>query len=271
MQLRLDRRFALPTVTLALIGLGAFVTLVKSIAIIPVGKVGVTDLFGQISEQTLDPGVHFKHPLAKVVKFSTQTKEVKETAQAPSKEGLTVTVDVSILYRLDPAKAKQIYQTIGTNYEEVILIPQFRSLIRAATASYESKTLYTTNRENLSQQLRDSLNKTLNARGIFVEDTPLRNVSLPKDVQQSIQAKLQAEQDSERMQFVLQKERQESERKRIEAQGNADAQRILSQSLSDRVIQFRQIEATQRLAESQNAKVIILGGDQKGTPMILQP
>ncbi len=270
MQLRFSR-FTFLTVALTLIGLGTLVTLVKSIAFISVGQVGIVDLFGQVSNQTLDSGVHLKHPLAKVVRFSIQTKEVKETAQAPSREGLIVTVDISILYRLDPTKAKQIYQTIGTNYEEVILIPQFRSLIRAATASYESTTLYTTNRENLSQQLRDSLNKALRDRGVIVEETPLRNVSLPESIQQSIQARLQAEQDSQRMEFVLQKERKESDRKRIEAQGNADAQKILSQSLNDRVIQFRQIEATQKLAESQNAKVIILNGDSKGTPMILQP
>ncbi|KAM3102707.1 prohibitin family protein [Phormidesmis sp. 146-12] len=270
MQLRLSR-FTFPKAALIAIGLGALVTLVKSMTIIPTGQVGVVDLFGQVSNQTLDPGVHLRHPFAKVVTFSTQTKEIKETTQAPSKEGLIVNVDVSILYRLDPAKAKQIYQTIGTNYEEVILIPQVRSLIRAATASYESTTLYTTNRDNLSQQLRDSLNKALSDRGVIIEETPLRNVTLPESIQQSIQARLQAEQDSQRMEFVLQKERKESDRKRIEAQGNADAQKILSQSLSDRVLQFRQIEATQKLAESQNAKVIILNGDSKGTPMILQP
>jgi prohibitin 1 len=271
MQLSLSRRFVLPTITLTLMGLGALVALVKSITVIPTGQIGVVDLFGRVSEQSLEPGIHFKHPLAKVVQLSTQIREIKETTQAPSKEGLMITVDVSLLYRLDPTKAKQIYQTIGTNYEDVILIPQFRSLIRGTTAQYEAKTLYTTNRQNLSQQLRDDLNKVLAARGVIVEDAPLRNVILPENLQQSIQAKLQSEQESQRMEFVLQKERQESERKRIEAQGNADAQRILSQSLSDRVIQFRQIEATQKLAESQNTKVIILGGDQKAGSVLLQP
>ncbi|MGB8700600.1 MAG: prohibitin family protein [Thermosynechococcaceae cyanobacterium] len=260
-----------PFILIALGGIGLLVALLRSLVAVPAGSVGIVDLYGRLSGDTLPPGLHFKNPLAKVTFFSTQTKELKETAQAPSKEGLMVTLDVSILYRLDPAKAREVYQTIGTEYDQVILVPQFRSLIRNSSAQFDAIALYTSQRQALSQQLRDDLHKILAPKGILVEDTPLRNVVLPENVQNSVQAKIQAEQDSERMKFVLQKERQESDRKRIEAQGTADAQRIIAQGLSDRILQFRQIEATEKLAQSQNAKIVIVGADQKSPPLILQP
>jgi prohibitin 1 len=265
-------RYNKPTlVALSFLGFGLIMAVFRSLVAVPAGFVGIVDLYGQVSTETLSPGLHFKNPLAKVTFFSTQTKEIKETAQAPSKEGLMVTLDVSILYRLDPAKAREIYTTIGTEYDQVVLIPQFRSLIRNSSAQFDAIALYTSQRVALSQQLRDNLQKVMAPKGILVEETPLRNVVLPENVLNSVQAKIQAEQDSERMKFVLQKERQESDRKRIEAQGTADAQKIISQGLSDRILQFRQIEATEKLAQSQNAKIVIVGADQKSPPLILNP
>lgn len=253
------------------IGIGLLIALIRSIQVIPTGEIGITDLYGQVSDQPLTPGVHLKNPLARTIKFSTQTREAKEVLEAPTKEGMTLSVDLSILYRIDPAKAKTLYQTVGTNYEEVILVPQVRSLIREATANYEANALYTRDRQRLSQQLRENLNKTLSDRGIIIEDTPLRNVKLPDAIEQAIQQKLKAEQESQQMKFVLDKERQEADRKRIAAQGDADAQRILSQGLSDRALQFRQIEAMQKLAESQNSKVVIMGSGEQKAPILLQP
>lgn len=261
---------SLPTIALGSVGVITLLILMRSLVVIPTGQIAVVDLYGNVADQPLTPGIHFKNPFAQLIKFSSQTREVKETLQTPSKEGLMLTIDVSILYRLDPAKAKHLYQSVGTNYEEVLLKPQVRSLVRGATANYEARTVYTSDRQSFAQQLRDQLNQILSDRGIVVEDTPLRNVKLPESIEQAVQEKLKAEQDSQRMKFVLDRERQEAERKRIEAQGNADAQRILSQGLSDRALQFKQIEATQKLAESQNTKVIILGNDAK-TPMMIQP
>lgn len=265
-----NRRSTLPALlAFTLLG-GGLITLVRSIVVIPTGEIGLTDLYGQVDDQPLTPGLHIKNPMARVVSFSTQTREVKETLETPTKEGLILKVDVSVLYRIDPTKAKQIYQTIGMNYEDVVLAPQVRSLIRGATANYEAKTVYTSDRQNLAQQLRDSLNKTLNDRGIVIEDAPLRNVKLPDSIEQAVQEKLKAEQETQRMKFVLDKERQEADRKRIEAQGNADAQRILAQGLSDQTLRYKQIEAMQQLSNSQNAKVIVVSGDQKA-PVMLQP
>jgi regulator of protease activity HflC (stomatin/prohibitin superfamily) len=257
-------------IAFALLGFGGLITLLRSVIVIQTGEIGIVDLYGQISDQPLTPGLHLKNPLARLTTFSTQIREVKENLATPTKEGLMLNVDISVLYRIDPDKAKQLYQTVGTNYEEVILAPQVRSLIRGATASYELNTIYTSDREKLAQQLRENLNRTLRDRGIIVEETPLRNVKLPDSLEQSVQEKLKAEQDTHRMKFVLDKERQEADRKRIEAQGNADAQKILSQGLTDQTLRFKQIEAMQQLAKSQNSKVIVLSGDQK-SPMIFQP
>jgi regulator of protease activity HflC (stomatin/prohibitin superfamily) len=252
-------------------GIGFVLFLLKSIAVVPTGSIGVVDVLGRVSDQPLHPGVHLVNPVARVVKFSSQTKEIMETAEAPSKDGLIITADVSILYHIDPAKAKQVYQTIGTNYEQVVIVPQVRSLIRNATASYESQMLYTAKRQDFSQQLRKELSQVLEARGFIVEDAPLRNVKLPDSIQESIQKKLQAEQESQRMQFVLQQERQEAERKRIAARGTADAQRIIAQGLNDNVLRFREIEATEKLAGSENSKVVVVGGETKSPTLLLQP
>jgi regulator of protease activity HflC (stomatin/prohibitin superfamily) len=136
-------RLNLPIAALSVASLGILIALARMITIIPTGNVGVVDLFGQIAQQPLDPGLHLKHPLARVIIFSTQTRELKEIVQTPSKEGLIVSADLSILYHLDAQKVRQLYQTVGTEYEQVILVPIFRSLIRNATASYDAIALYT--------------------------------------------------------------------------------------------------------------------------------
>lgn len=259
------------SLALGFLGLSGLLVLTRAIAIVPAGQLGIVDQFGTVSNQPLDSGIHLKNPFAKVVLLSTQTQELKETTETPSQDGLIVTADVSVLYRLDPAKATQVYKTLGTEYAQVVLVPQFRSAIRSATAKYPSQSLYTSKREAVAQELQQELGKSLSDRGIFVETTLLRNVTLPKNLQDSVQEKLKAEQDSQRMEFVLQKEKKEAERKRIEAQGIADSQRIISQGLTDKVLQFRQIEATEKLAQSQNSKVVIVGGDSKTLPLLLQP
>jgi regulator of protease activity HflC (stomatin/prohibitin superfamily) len=264
-------RRTITTRTIAsLLGLIGLITLGRGLAIVPAGHVGVIDTFGKVSEQVLQPGLYLRNPFSKVVNLSVQTQEIKETTSAPSKEGLMMEVDVSILYRLEPNQAKQVYQTIGKNYQEVVVLPQFRSLVRNTTAQYNAQDIYTSQRQALAKQLRTDLNNVLNQRGILVEDTPLRNVNLPENLRQTIEAKLQADQDSQKMQFVLAKEKQEADRKRIEATGQADAQKILSQGLSEPVLKFRQIEAMQKLADSKNSKVVVLGGGD-GKNILLQP
>lgn len=263
-----------PNIAIASIaGVGTLIAIAfvaKCIAVIPAGHVGVVDLFGNVSQKTLKPGINLVNPLSKVVKFSTQTQEVKETLETPSKEGLSISLEASLLYRLDPEQAAQVYQTIGRDYLNVILIPQFRSVVRSTTASYNAQALYTSQREQLSGQIRQDLMEVISSRGMIVEDTPLRKIGLPPTLQQAVEAKLKAEQESEQMQFTLEKERQEAERKRIEAQGIADYQRIVSQGLSEQILQLKGIEATEKLAESPNAKVVVIGAGKGGLPLILQ-
>ncbi len=195
---------------------------------IPAGHVGVIDLFGVVRTESLKSGIHIVNPLARVIPMSIQTQELKEQMEVPSKEGLAMQLEVSALFHLDPEKAPEVYRTVGMSYVEILLEPQFRSVARGVTASYEAKALYTSEREHLAGLLAEELRKLVEPRGITVENTPLRKVGLPAGLSASIEQKLSAEQESQRMEFVLMKERQEADRKRIEAQGVADFQKIVS-------------------------------------------
>lgn len=237
--------------------------------VIPAGHVGVVDFFGVVSENTLKSGINMVNPLAKVVKFSVKTQEIKEDMDVPSKEGLTVGLEISVLFHLNPDKASLVYKTIGENYAQIILIPNFRSVCRGVTASYEAKALYTSEREQLAQLVKEELQKNVGPRGITIESTPLRKVILPEGLSKAIEAKLQAEQESQRMQFILQKEEQEAQRKRIEAKGIADFQDIVTRGISEPLLRWKGIEATEKLAQSPNSKIVIIGAGKDGLPIIL--
>jgi regulator of protease activity HflC (stomatin/prohibitin superfamily) len=244
------------------------ITIAQTFTVIPAGHVGVVNFFGTVSEGTLKAGINFVNPLANVIKMSIQTQEQKELMDVPSKEGLTVQLEVSVLYHLNPEKAADVYKTVGEDYVAVILEPQFRSVTRGVTAGYEAKALYTSEREHLSLQIMKEITTATEARGITVESVPLRRVGLPAGLSQSIESKLQSEQESQRMQFVLTKEKQEADRKRIEAQGISDFQKIVNQGLNSQLLTWKGIEATEKLANSPNTKVIIIGG-KDGLPLIL--
>ena len=217
----------------------------------------------------LPSGLRLVNPFAHVLDMSIKTQEIKETMEVPSKEGLTMQLELSVLYHLDPPKAAEVYRTVGLDYADVVLVPQFRSVARGVTASYEAKALYTSEREQLASLIAGELRKQVEARGVAIESTPLRRIGLPARLAQAIEEKLSAEQESQRMQFVLQKEQQEAERKRIEAQGISDFQRIVSQGISDQLLKWKGIEATMEIARSQNAKVIVVGSGKDGLPIIL--
>lgn len=252
-----------------LVAAGAFVAaLANCFTVVPAGHVGVVDFFGTVSDNTLKAGINFVNPLARVVKMSVKTQELKEVMDVPSKEGLTVQLEVSVLYHLNPEKAADVYKTVGEYYETIIIEPQFRSVTRGVTAGFEAKALYTSEREHLSKLILDELEKMIANRGITVESAPLRRVGLPSGLSSSIEQKLQAEQESQRMQFVLTKEKQEADRKRIEAQGISDFQKIVNQGLNSQLLTWKGIEATEKLANSPNTKVIIVGG-KDGLPLIL--
>jgi prohibitin 1 len=266
-----DLQGALPLRRLGMIGAALFLLLMLSstIVVVQAGHVGVVDVFGRVSNTTLKSGIQFVNPLARVVQMSIQTQEIKETMDVPSKEGMTMGIEVSVLYHLDPEKAADVYRSVGVEYVGVILEPQFRSITRGVTASYEAKALYTSEREAVAQLIAKDLKLLVEARGIVIESTPMRRLTLPAKITSAIEDKLSADQESQRMQFVLTKEKQEAERKRIEAQGVADFQRIVTDGISDKLLQWKGIEATQDLAKSQNSKIVIIGNSKNGLPLVL--
>jgi regulator of protease activity HflC (stomatin/prohibitin superfamily) len=201
--------------------------------------------------------------------MSIKTQEVKETAEVPSKEGLSMDLEGSLLFRLDPVKAPEIYRTIGRDYTSIAVIPQIRSALREITASYEAKALYSTEREKISRETFELFAKMSKGRGIIAEAVLLRKIGLPAVVANAIQEKLKREQEAEQMKFVLQKEEQEAQRKRIEAQGVADFQRIVAQGISQQLLEWKGIEATEKLALSPNTKIVVIGNPKSGLPIIL--
>ncbi|HXM97842.1 MAG TPA: prohibitin family protein [Candidatus Dormibacteraeota bacterium] len=247
------------------------ILLMTSTTSIPTGNVGVLTLFGRVTGETLAEGIHLINPLKSVQKLSVQTQSVKESANVPSNEGLILALDTSLLFRLDKTKAAFVYQTVGDNYAEKIVEPTLRAAIRASTSAHSANALYTNARELVQQQIQDELTAQLAPRGVIVENVLLRDVQLPAMLKGSIEAKQQAEQDALRMSFILQKEKQEAERKRIEAQGIADFQKIVAQGISPQLLEWKGIEATEKLATSANAKVVIIGNPKNGLPLVLEP
>lgn len=248
-----------------------FILLMSSTTSIPTGNVGVLTLFGKVTGETLGEGIHLVNPLKSVQKLSIQTQSVKESASVPSNEGLMLALDTSLLFHLDSGKAAEVYQTVGADYADKIVEPMLRSEIRASTSSHTANALYTNARELVQQQIQDNLTKQLAPHGVVVENVLLRDVQLPAMLKGSIEAKQQAEQDALRMNFILQKEKQEAERKRIEAQGIADFQKIVATGISNQLLEWKGIEATEKLATSSNAKVVVIGNPKNGLPLVLEP
>lgn len=239
------------------------------VRVVPAGNVGVIDVFGSVSMRVVSPGINLVNPFATVVLFSTKTHEIKEVMQVPSEEGLSVKLDASVLYRIQPDKAPMIYKTLGIHFDDVVLVPQFRAASRGATVSYEAKALYTSSREQIAAKVQSDLQQTVTERGIIVETVLLRSIELPAMVSGAIEIKLRAEQESDQMKFVLEKERQEADRKKIEAEGIRNFQRIVNEGLTEDYLKWKGIEATEKLASSTNAKVVIIGNNKNGLPIIL--
>ena len=259
-------------VNLSALAAGVFgvLAVLQCLTQIPAGHVGVVDFFGVVSDQTLRAGINPVNPLATVIKYSIQTQEHKETMQVLSREGLTIGLEVSAIYRLNPDSAARVYKTIsGGDYETIILIPQFRSICRAVTASFQASALYSTERERLGASILEEIARTVAPRGVTVESTPIRTVALPSQLTEAIEQKQRADQESQRMEFILTKEKQEADRKRIEAKGIADFQAIVAAGISDQLLRWKGIEATEKLAASSNTKVIIVGAGKDGLPVIL--
>jgi prohibitin 1 len=265
-------RSSLPrTLGIALAGAVLLILLYASVAYVPAGNVGVLTLFGRVTGEVLPEGTHLINPFKGNNTMSIRTQELKETASVPSGEGLVMTLDTSLLFRLSPEKAAEVYQKIGPGFVDVVVEPNMRSAIRSVTAAHNASALYTGGREEVAQKIYDELVRQLSIRGIEVQSVLLRDIQLPPMLKSSIEAKQQAEQDALRMTFVLQKEKQEADRKRIEAQGVRDFQQTVSQGISQQLLEWKGIEATEKLAESSNSKVVIIGNTKNGLPLIMEP
>lgn len=246
---------------------------------IDAGYVGVTKLFGKVQPGVLTSGLHVVNPLYEVDRLDVRTqnytmsgindeghKSGDDAIRVLTADGLEVTIDLSVLYHVLASEAPRIIRETGADYEDKIIRPVSRTKIRDNAVYYEAVALYSTKRDEFQARIFKTIDDEFKKRGLVLEVLLVRNITLPTAVKGSIEQKIQAEQDAQKMQFVLQKEKQEADRKRVEAQGIADYQRIISESLTDKQLQYEQIKATMEIAKSQNAKVIIMG---KGAPVIL--
>lgn len=257
--------------------IGLFSSMFKQI---DAGKVGVKSLYGSVQPDILQSGLHLINPLLDVTDYDIQTQnytmsaihnegqqEGDDAIRVLSNDGLEVVIDLTVLYRIDPASAPKIFKQIGVNYTDKIVRPVTRTRIRDNAVYYDAIALYSTKRNEFQQRIYKTIETDFKARGLILEQLLIRNINLPASVKATIESKINAEQDAQKMQFILQKEKQEAERKRVEAQGIADYQRIISTGLSDKQLQYEQIKAQKELAASPNTKIIFMNG--KNTPVIL--
>ena len=262
----------------AIMALGILLSIFKTI---DPGKVGVQVLFGKVQDQVLESGLHIINPLVDVTTFNIQTQNYTMSAnhsegdvqgddaiRVLSSDGLEVTIDLSVLYKVTATRAPYIMQNIGVDYTDKIVRPISRTAIRDNAVAYQAVDLYSTKREEFQNKINSTIAKNFATNGLEVQQILVRNISLPASVKASIESKINAEQEAQKMQFVLQKERQEADRKRVEAQGIADYQKILSTGLSDKQLQYEAIKAQKEIALSSNAKVIIIGSG-KSNPIML--
>jgi regulator of protease activity HflC (stomatin/prohibitin superfamily) len=251
------------------IALGVFSSMFKQI---DAGKVGVKSLYGNVESDVLESGLHVVNPLLDITVFDVQTQnytmsaihgegaqEGDDAIRVLSNDGLEVIIDLTVLYRVLPGDAPKILKGIGENYTDKIVRPITRTRIRDNAVYYDAVALYSTKRNEFQQRIFKSIEDDFKKRGLVLEQLLIRNINLPTSVKASIESKINAEQDAQKMQFVLQKEKQEAERKRVEAQGIADYQRIISTNLTDKQLQYEQIKAQKELASSPNTKIIFMG------------
>jgi regulator of protease activity HflC (stomatin/prohibitin superfamily) len=259
-----------------LIALGAFTSMFKKI---DTGQVGVKTLFGKVDDDVLYSGLHIVNPLIDITPFDVKTQNYTMSAvhdegmksgddaiRVLSADGLEVTIDLSVLFKVSPSQAPRILRQIGDDYLDKIVRPVSRTAIRDNAVSYEAVALYSTKREEFQNRIFNTINRSFAKRGLILEQLLVRNITLPESVKKTIESKINAEQDAQKMIFVLQKEKQEAERKRVEAQGIADYQKILSTGLSDKQLQYETIKAQKDIALSPNTKIIIMG---KGSPVLI--
>ena len=272
-------RFASVVRTIAVLLVVAGI-LSKSIIQINAGQIGVKTLFGKVQNDVLTSGLHFINPFVEVRRLDVKTqnytmsgihddgvKASDDAIRILTADGLEVTIDLTVLYKLIPSEAPNLVRETGEDYTDKIVRPLTRTKIRDNAVYYDAISLYSTKRDEFQQRIFKSIEDDFKKRGLILEQLLVRNITLPASVKATIEQKINAEQDAQKMQFVLLKEKQEAERKRVEAQGIADYQRIINSGLTDQQLQYEQIKAYLELAKSPNSKVIIMG--KGNTPVIL--
>ena len=254
--------------------------LISSVVQIDAGQVGVKKLFGKVQNDVLPSGLHMINPLIEVTRLDIKTqnytmsgvhdegaKTADDAIRVLTADGLEVTIDLTVLFRLTQSDAPRLVRETGVNYVDKIVRPLTRTKIRDNSVYYDAISLYSSKRDEFQNRIFKSIEEDFKKRGLFLEQLLVRNITLPQSVKATIEGKINAEQEAQKMQFVLQKEKQEAERKRVEAQGIADYQRIINQGLTDQQLQYEQIKALKEIATSTNAKIIVMG--KGNTPVIL--
>ncbi|MFN4255868.1 MAG: prohibitin family protein [Saprospiraceae bacterium] len=241
----------------------------QSCTVVRQGEFGVKRTLGKYSDKVYTSGLKTFNPFtSKVIKLTAQTENIEVSLNIPSREGLTIQSEVSILYQIVRKDAPELLRSVGLDYEETIILPVFRSAVADVTAKYYAKDMHSGNRAAIETSIRELMMATLKNKGIIVESVLLKSIVLPKNLTKAIEDKLEAEQQAQRMEFILQQEKQEAERKRIQAQGVSDANQIISAGLTPAVLQFKALEAWLELSKSPNSKVIITNGTM---PMMMDP
>jgi len=262
----------------------AFITigiLLASIIQINPGEIGVKILFGSVQDEVLGSGLHIVNPLLEIKKIDVKTqnytmsgvndegqKSGDDAIRVLTSDGLEVTIDLTVLYRVVSSDAPKLLRETGSDFSDKIVRPITRTKIRDNAVYYQAVDLFGSKRDEFQQRIYKSIEDDFKKRGLMLEQLLVRNIALPSSVKASIESKINAEQDAKKMEFVLQKEKQEAERKRVEAQGIADYQRIINTGLTDQQLQYEQIKAMKEIALSQNSKVIIMGS-KGSTPLII--
>lgn len=243
--------------------------LLASCAVVKQGEVGVKRTLGKYSNTPYTEGLRIYNPfVSTIVKVPVQTQNLEVELVIPSKEGLNIRSEVSILYQLMQRQTPTLLREIGENYERNIVLPVFRSAVSDVSSRFLAKDMHTSERATIEVAIRDQMMKLLDGKGIQIEAVLLKSIQLPASLARAIEMKLEAEQQAERMKFVLDEERREADRIRIQAEGVRDAQAIISEGLTPMLLQYKSIETFLELAKSPNAKVIISDGSTP-LPMIL--
>jgi regulator of protease activity HflC (stomatin/prohibitin superfamily) len=264
-------------VGILLIVLGIFSSAFKQIE---AGTVGVKSLYGNVEPGILESGLNVINPLLEVTTFDIRTQnytmsssqsegdiEGDDAIRVLSNDGLEVIIDLTVLYRVSAVDAPTIFKEIGVSYKDKIVRPVTSTRIRDNAVYYDAVALYSTKRVEFQNRIFKTIEEDFKSRGLILEQLLIRNINLPASVKASIESKINAEQDAQKMTFVLQKEKQEAERKRVEAQGIADYQRIIGIGLSAKQLQYESIKAQKELAASPNTKIIFMDG--KGSSSII--